>query len=109
MKTSFEKYKIVIIPFFYILFYFWDSKIILFKFLFSNLSKEIYKLIYFRKGKTLLIGSLDDILIFYCLCWIFMLAIICSLFCFFKAEFLRKGIYITLFIHLFFFVMYLMY
>ncbi len=104
MKIFFKEYKIFIIPVFYILFYFWDAKIILFEFLFSNLSKEIFKFIYFREGETLLVKPLDDILIFSSLCWFFILMIICSLFYFIKEGYLRKGIYVTLLIHIIFLI-----
>lgn len=103
MKTSLKNCKILIIPLFYILFYFCDFINILFRFLFSDLSISIYKLVYFKKNSSLIIKPLDDFLIFYSLCWLFVLTIICSLFYFFKTEILRKGVYITLFIHICFF------
>jgi hypothetical protein len=101
MKTFKEKSKVLIIPIVYIYLYFSNLRIELFQFLFSDLSIEIYKIINYKKGETLLIKPLDDIIVFFCVSWIAILTVLFLLFYIFKEKNLKRGIYITLVTHLF--------
>ncbi len=75
--------------------------------MFSGLSIKLYIYLEHIKGKeTVFIKPLDDIVVFYMICWFF---IFFSLLFFIKHFYVRKGIYLTLGVHFVLLIVFLFY
>lgn len=78
--------------------------------MFSGLSIKLYIYLEHIKGKEVVfIKPLDDIVVFYMICWFFIFFIFFSLLFFIKHFYVRKGIYLTLGVHFVLLIVFLSY